>query len=106
MIARYAGRRLLQAVFVLWLAATLAFVAMQLTPGDPAQALLAASGATPEEVAERRAQLGLDDPPLVQYGRYLLDLVQGDLGKSWLHGRAVGRMILEQLPPPFQSRGL
>jgi len=99
MIARYAGRRLAQAVFVLWLAATLAFVAMQLTPGDPAQALLAASGATPEEVAERRAQLGLDDPPLVQYARYLLDLVQGDLGKSWLHGRAVGQMILEQLPP-------
>ena len=90
---------MLQAVFVLWLAATLAFVAMQLTPGDPAQALLAASGATPEEVAERRAQLGLDDPPLVQYARYLLDLVQGDLGKSWLHGRAVGQMILEQLHP-------
>lgn len=90
---------MLQAGFVLWLAATLAFVAMQLTPGDPAQALLAASGATPEEVAERRAQLGLDDPPLVQYARYLLDLVQGDLGKSWLHGRAVGRMILEQLLP-------
>lgn len=102
MIARYAGRRLLQAVFVLWLAATLAFVAMQLTPGDPAQALLAASGATPKEVAERRAQLGLDDPLLVQYARYLLDLIRGDLGQSWLHGRPVGQMILEQLPPTIE----
>jgi peptide/nickel transport system permease protein len=99
MTARHVGRRLLQSVFVLWLAATLAFVAMQLTPGDPAQALLAASGATPEEIAERRAQLGLDDPFLVQYTRYLLDLMQGDLGRSWLHGRKVARMILEQLPP-------
>lgn len=89
----------MQAAFVLWLAATLAFVALQLTPGDPAQALLAASGATPEDVAERRAQLGLDDPLLVQYARYLLDLVRGDLGQSWLHGRPVSRLILEQLFP-------
>jgi peptide/nickel transport system permease protein len=98
MMARYVGRRLLQSAFVLWLAVTLAFVAMQVTPGDPAQALLAASGATPEEVAERRAQLGLDDPLLTQYARYLWSLVRGDLGKSWLHSRAVGRMLLEQFP--------
>ena len=102
MVARYVGRRLVQAAFVLWLAATLAFVAMQLTPGDPAQALLAASGATPKEVAERRAQLGLDDPLPVQYARYLLDLIRGDLGQSWLHGRPVGQMILEQLPPTIE----
>jgi ABC-type dipeptide/oligopeptide/nickel transport system permease component len=95
---RYIGRRLVQAAFVLWLAATLAFVGLQLAPGDPAQALLAASGATPEEIAERRAQLGLDDPFLVQYARYLMDLARGDLGRSWLHGRPVSRMILEQLP--------
>lgn len=98
-MARYIGRRLVQAVFVLWLAVTLAFAGLQLAPGDPAQALLAASGATPEQVAERRAQLGLDDPPLIQYAHYLLDLLQGNLGQSWLHGRSVGRMILEQLPP-------
>jgi peptide/nickel transport system permease protein len=98
MITRYIGRRLVQAAFVLWLAATLAFVGLQLAPGDPAQALLAASGATPEEIAERRTQLGLDDPFLVQYARYLMDLARGDLGRSWLHGRPVSRMILEQLP--------
>ena len=102
MVARYVGRRLVQVGFVLWLAVTLAFVAMQLTPGDPAQALLAASGATPDEVTERRTQLGLDDPVPVQYARYLLDLVRGDLGQSWLHGRPVGRMILEQLPPTVE----
>jgi peptide/nickel transport system permease protein len=98
MIARYVGRRLLQSAFVLWLAVTLAFLAMQLTPGDPAQALLAASGATEKEIAERRAQLGLDAPLPVQYVRYLWSLVQADLGQSWLHGRPVGQMILEQLP--------
>jgi peptide/nickel transport system permease protein len=98
MIARYIGRRLIQAASVLWLAATLAFVAMKLTLGDPAQALLAASGATETEIAERRTQLGLDDPLPLQYARYLWSLAQGDLGQSWLHGRSVGQMILEQFP--------
>jgi len=91
-----------QAAFVLWLAVTLAFAALQLAPGDPAQVLLAASGATPPEIAERRAQLGLDAPVLIQYTRYLLDLAQGDLGQSWLHSRPVGQMILEQLPPTVE----
>jgi ABC-type dipeptide/oligopeptide/nickel transport system permease component len=98
-MAGYIGRRLAQAVFVLWLAATLAFAAMQLAPGDPAQALLAASGATPEEIAARRAELGLDDPLPTQYARFVVDLARGNLGQSWLHGRPVGRMILEQLLP-------
>lgn len=98
MLLRYTGRRLFQSVFVLWLVATLAFGALKLTPGDPAQALLAASGATPEEVAERRTELGLDDSLWYQYTRYLADLCGGDLGRSWLHGRPVRRMILEQLP--------
>jgi len=101
-MVKYMGQRLVQVSFVLWLAATLAFVALQLTPGDPAQALLAASGATPEEIAERRAQLGLDAPIPVQYARYLLGLAQGNLGQSWLHGRPVGRMILEQLAPTVE----
>lgn len=96
-MAGYIGRRLLEAVLVLWLSATLAFWAMQLTPGDPAQTLLAASGASPAEIAARRAQLGLDDPLLVQYARYLADLVRGDLQTSWLQGRSVGRIILERL---------
>ena len=93
---------MVQAAFVLWLAATLAFGAMQLSPGDPARALLAASGATDAEIAERRVQLGLDDPLLAQYARYLSDLARGDLGTSWLHSRSVGRMIVEQLLPTLE----
>lgn len=102
MLARYVGRRLLQAVFVLWLIVTLAFVALELTPGDPAQVLLSASGATAEEVAALRVQMGLDDPLLVRYIRYISELLQGDLGKSWLHGRSVGRMILEKFPATLE----
>lgn len=99
---RYVGRRLLQAAFVLWLAATLAFVALQLTPGDPAQVLLAASGATPDQIASLREQLRLDEPLPVQYLHYIGDLIRGDLGQSWLHRRAVGQMIWEQLPATIE----
>ena len=74
----YIGRRLLGSGFVLWLAVTLAFVAMQLAPGDPAQVLLAASGASATEIAVRRASLGLDDPIVVQYARYWADLLRGE----------------------------
>ncbi|MBN1956033.1 MAG: ABC transporter permease [Anaerolineae bacterium] len=99
MTPSYLARRFFHALFVLWLSATLAFIALQLTPGDPAQALLAASGATADQVAARRERLGLDDPWLVQYLRYISDLARGNLGYSWLHGRPVGRMVLEQLLP-------
>jgi len=92
-------RRVPQALCVVWLAATLAFAAMKLTPGDPAQALLAASGATPSEIAAERARLGLDDPVLVQYVRYLGELLRGNLGSSWLHGRPVSQMITERAGP-------
>ncbi len=95
----YLARRVLLVAFVLWAAVTLAYVALQLAPGDPAQTLLAASGATEREVAARRAQLGLDEPPLAQYARYLTDLLRGRLGVSWLHGRPVAAMIGEQLLP-------
>ncbi len=102
MILRAAGRKLLGAALVLWLAVTLAFVALQLTPGDPAQALMAASGATAGEIAARRAQLGLNQPVLAQYSRYLGDLLRGDLGQSWLQSLPVGQMILVQLPPTLE----
>lgn len=98
MTARHLSQKLVEVLFVLWLAATLAFIALQWAPGDPAQVLLAASGASPEEVAELRQRLGLDDPPLQQYLNYLLDLLRGDLGCSWLHGRSVAQMIAEQFP--------
>ena len=102
MWGRYIRRRLFQTAFVLWLAATLTFLAFYFTPGDPAQTLLAASGAGPAEIAQRRAELGLDAPLPVQYIRYLVNLLQGDLGQSWLHGRSVARMIGEQLPPTIE----
>lgn len=94
----HTARRLLGAIPVLWGVVTLVFVVMRLLPGDPALVMLSEAGASAEAVAEFRAELHLDDALPVQYGRYLLDLIQGDLGRSLFTGRKVTTIIAEQLP--------
>lgn len=99
------ARRLINAVPTLWAVVTLTFAALYLVPGDPAQVLLADSSASAAEIAQRRAELGLDESPLVQYGRYLWRLAQGDLGESLFTGRPVLTTILEQLPATLALAG-
>lgn len=99
---RYFGRRLLGIIPVLWGVATLVFVIMRLLPGDPAALMLSEAGGSAEAIAELRAELGLDAPLLVQYGRYLLNLVQGDLGTSLFTQRPVITTIAEQLPSTIE----
>lgn len=79
-MTQYILRRLLLAIPVL-LGVTFFAYAMLLMTGDPTSAL-AGEHATPEMRAAVRERLGLDDPLLVQYGRFLLSAVQGDLGRS------------------------
>lgn len=98
----HVARRLLGAVLVLWGVATLVFVVMHLLPGDPALLMLSEAGASAEAVAELRAELHLDDPLPLQYGRYLLDLLQGNLGHSLFTGRRVTTTIAEQLPSTIE----
>ncbi|MFN2227928.1 MAG: ABC transporter permease, partial [Anaerolineae bacterium] len=97
-MVRYIARRLLGAIPVLWGVATLVFVVLHLLPGDPALLMLSEAGASAESVAQLRAELHLDDPLLLQYGRYLADLCRGDLGRSLFTGRQVTTTIAEQLP--------
>lgn len=75
------ARRLLLAVPMLLVVSFLVFVLVDLAPGDAAVSL-AGDRPTPERLAEIRAELGLDDPLLVRYGRWLGDAVTGDLGTS------------------------
>lgn len=92
-------RRLLSMALVLWLAATIAFFALRILPGDAIEAQLTQSGAGAETIALRRAELGLDAPLWVQYGQYLSGLLRGDLGYSLLSGQPVSEMIAQQLAP-------
>ena len=94
---RYCVRRVLLAVPVLIGVATLVFSLIHLVPGDPAQAMLG-DGAAPQDIAELRTSLGLDQPLLTQYLAFLRHAVTGDLGKSFRTGQPVTTMIIERIP--------
>ncbi len=94
----YCIRRLLTTLVVIWAAATLAFVALRLVPGDAIDATLAQAGAAESEIAVRRAALGLDAPPLEQYLAYMRGLLRGDLGVSLLDRRPVSSILAQQFP--------
>lgn len=75
---------------------------MRVLPGDPAELQMAEAGASAEAIARLRAQMGLDEPLLVQYGRFLFQALRGDLGRSLATNRPVMRMIGEQLPATLE----
>ncbi len=85
---RYVAQRLISVAFVLVGVSFIVFLVLHLTPGDPAQILLGPL-ATPDELATLRVQLGLDRPVLVQYGRWLSHVAQGDFGRSIVLRRPV-----------------
>ncbi len=84
----YALRRLLLAVPVLFGVSVLVFAVLHLAPGDPAAIMLGAQ-ATKEDVVRLHRDLGLDQPLVVQYVRWIGHVLQGDLGRSIPLGRAV-----------------
>lgn len=94
---RFALERALSALITLWLAATLAFLALRLAPSDAITLQLTLSGATERQIAARRAALGLELPLGAQYLNMLSGLLRGDLGVSLVNGRAVSALIGEQL---------
>ncbi|MCP6699602.1 ABC transporter permease [Pseudomonas donghuensis] len=96
--------RLLAGIGVLWGAATLTFLAINLSAGDPALAILGGPDAMPsaELIAQVRAEYGLDQPLWVQYGQYLARLAQGDLGESYRLRIPVLQVIGSQLGATLQ----
>jgi peptide/nickel transport system permease protein len=93
----YVARRLAEACLILLGVSLIAFALLYILPADPARQI-AGRSATPEVVANIRAQLGLDQPFIVQYGRYLAGLAQGDLGRSYLQRTEVAELIWSRLP--------
>ncbi|GHH73006.1 ABC transporter permease [Kitasatospora indigofera] len=100
---RAVAKRLAGAVAVLLGAATVAFTALQLIPGDPVTVMLGpGTAATPEIKAQIREQYGLDQPVALQYLHYLGNLLRGDLGESYQLQRPVAGLIGDQLWPTVQ----
>ncbi len=82
----------------------LTFSLSQLAPGDPAEIILRESGIEPtrEAVLAMQEQLGLNDPVIVQYGRWSWAALQGDLGKSFRTGHPVFQEIISRFPATVQ----
>lgn len=95
---RYLAGRLGQAALLLVGVSFVTFVLLYILPADPARQL-AGRSATPETVEAIRAQLGLDRPFHVQYARYLGNLLQGDLGRSYAQKTEVTEVIAARIPP-------
>lgn len=91
------GRKLLRALLTLWFAVTVTFLLLRLLPGDPALAL-ASPNMTEETRAAILASYGLDRPLLTQYGLYLGQLVQGNLGVSFTQSVPVVDVLAARLP--------
>lgn len=92
----YLIRRAITFAVTVWLAASLAFVTLLIIPGNPAQIILGID-ASPSAVAAVERALGLDEPPMVRYLRWLGDLARLDLGTSLVYGVPVGSLIAERL---------
>jgi peptide/nickel transport system permease protein len=94
-------RRLLALIPVALIVGTITFVLLHVAPGDPAAVMLGPE-ATPEQVERARERLGLDEPLLVQYPRWLFDLVRLDLGDSLFLDRPVATAIADRIIPTIQ----
>src|SRR5438270_5271998 len=90
-------KRLLFAVPSLIGVVVVTFLLTRALPGDPA-AYFAGPAATKEAIEQIRVKLGLDQPLHIQFGRYVGDLLRGDLGTSLTTGQAVGYEIRTRLP--------
>ena len=97
-------RRFLLAIPTLFGVLVVAFLVLQVAPGDPVQAMVGerADSAT---VARLRAQLHLDEPLIKRFGLYVGDVARGDLGRSYVTDRPISRDIRERFPKTLQLAG-
>lgn len=120
----YLGKRLAQGALIVLLVSFLIFSLLRVMSGDPVRLIV--GGMAPDHVVEQVAQdMGLRDPLLVQYGRYLGGLLQGDMGNSFIRPKsgatmggaayddptrseraAVADLILTALPYTLQLAGV
>ena len=95
-MAWFVSKRILQAVFAVWVVVTLVFVLIHAS-GDPIAVLAPEQMSAQDRLALRR-DLGLDKPLIVQYGSYLAGIAEGDLGISYYSGEPAMRLILDRVP--------
>lgn len=101
MNVRYILQRLILTLIVILGVTFVVFMIIHLVPGDPARVILGVQ-ANEQNVAALRARLGLDRPFLVQYGSWLWNAAQGDLGRSLITRQPVLPQVMQRLPATLQ----
>jgi len=98
-------RRLLASIPVIIGVTIVAFLLIHLVPGDPAQAMLFGSNASPEQIDELRNQLGLTQPLWQQYFDFFGQLLHGDLGTSYVTHNSVAYELVSRTPSTLALTG-
>ncbi len=103
-MGKYIRKRLIDLIPILLGISFLSFLLMYLSPSDPAQLMLSASGQaySQEELNLVRENLGLNQPFLKQYFSWLLGCLHGDFGNSYITGKSVSETLLNALWPTVQ----
>jgi peptide/nickel transport system permease protein len=94
---KYFLKRVVQLIPVILGVTLLVFLIMKMSSGDPARLILGEL-ATQQQVDALRDEMGLNDPVLVQYGRYIWSCLQGDFGTSYIKSRSVTSEVLSRFP--------
>lgn len=100
-MSKYILKRLLLLIPVLIGATFIVYSIMYFTPGDPAQLILGESAPT-EAIEQLREEMGLNDSLIVQYARYIGDILKGDFGRSYTSNRDVATEILSRFPATLE----
>ncbi len=91
-MGKYILKRLLITIPVLFMVTVFCFVIINMAPGDPTDMFISES-ATPEQIAQMKESLGLDQPPHIQYFRWLVNIIQGNLGISFTTRTAITQVL-------------
>ncbi len=96
--------RLLQIIIVMIGISFVTFLLTYLSPGDPVRNMFTATGVMPTEemVQQTREELGLNDPFIIQYGRWLSDCLKGDFGKSYSLKKPVTELLAQRVLPTLK----
>lgn len=94
---KYVGKKLLTMILTLFAVTLFVFLAFHVISGDPPTSMLGTE-ATPARISALREELGLNDPVLVQYGRWAVNFLKGDMGTSYSYRMPVGDMVSDKIP--------
>lgn len=96
---RYICKRLLLALITVSVALVINFALIHMAPGDPTKVLAGSGHPSPEMEAALTAKYGLDQPLHIQFFNYVKNLVQGDLGNSYVYNQPITKLIAERFGP-------